>query len=155
METMNTRGNDDVVARLRAQLPQEAAHLPLSSAAEFRKEAWKMWRSRTPMTAGYLPRFGLRGFLASLFGFFAVAGLFYIPFAGHRGSLEDWLLLAGLAALATLLWWSKHRSNRKEDHQQELNAELSRVSDRVDEAVQAGLLPLTPPGWQEPVPPSL
>ncbi len=142
-------------AELRKYLPPQAAHLPLTSAAEFRKEAWKLWRSRTPMTAGYLPRFGLRGLLASTFGFFAVAGLFYIPFARHRGSLEDWLLLAGLAVLATLLWWSKRRSNRKEDRQQELNDALAFASRRVDDAVEDGRLPLAPPGWQERIRPSL
>lgn len=146
----------DDPAGLRKYLPEEAKDLPLTSAAEFREAAWKLWRVRTPFVSDYYPRFGLRGLLAATFAFFAVGGALTIPFDRYsRVSADDWLLLGGLAVAAALLWWSKRRSNRKEDRQQDLNEELASASRRVDEAVEDGRLPLAPPGWRGGIRPSL
>lgn len=140
----------DVMAALRARLPVELAHLPVTSAAEYRQEAWKAYFIRPQTNASYMPWIGLRGFLAALAGFFALAGLWML-ITGRMGrgddALEDVLLLVFLIVATVLLIWSKAASNRKASRLVERNQVLIDVSQRIDREVQAGRIPLAPPGW--------
>ncbi|GGA60287.1 hypothetical protein GCM10011490_08080 [Pseudoclavibacter endophyticus] len=139
----------DVVADLRARLPEELAHLPVTSAAEYRREAWKAWHTRPVANGMYHPRIGFRGIGAMATGFLTVGGLWML-IAGPSSSasaLEVILTLTILGAATVLLGWSKWSSNRKTDQLQERNWVLSDLSARIDQEVAAGRLPLKPPGW--------
>lgn len=140
----------DAMAALRARLPEELAHLPVTSAAEYRQEAWKAHYTRLPMSAGYIPWIGLRGFLAALTGLFSLGGLWML-LSGRMGGddvLENIALLVLLIAATGLLIWSKATSNRKASRLVERNQVLADVSKRIDREVEAGRIPLKPPGWE-------
>lgn len=139
------------------RLPDELAHLPLTSAAEFRAAARPMQRAVLTDHGGYLVRVGFRGSAAFITGLLALT-CFGELVTGTGSTQETLVLLAGgvsLGVLTALLVVSKHRSNRKRKQQINLNGLLRDLSVRVDEEVEAGRIPLTPPGWQGPVPPSL
>lgn len=153
-ETVPSAPDPEVVAALQARLPQELAHLPVTSAAEYRQEAWKAWYTRPQISGTYVPWIGLRGSLATLTGFFAMGGLWML-LTGQFVSgmdLEDTLLLVFLAVATVLLIWSKARSNRRRTRLEERNPVLSDVSARIDRDVEAGRIPLKPPGWDGEIP---
>jgi len=140
----------DAVATLRAHLPEELAHLPVTSAAEYRKAAWDAWYIPPQPSGSYHPRFGFRGAAAMITGIFSVGGLWSL-FTGRlmRGDvLENFLLWLFLIAATVLLVWSRWRSNRKSDRLEERNQVLSDVSHRIDQEVEAGRIPLQPPQWE-------
>lgn len=139
----------EAVAALRARLPEELAHLPVTSAAEFRQEAWEAHYTRLPISGSYIPWIGLRGFLASMTGFFALGGLWMFLTGRIVGgiALEDILLWVFLAGATVLLVWSKARSNRRATRLEDRNTVLSDISQRIDREVAAGRIPLAPPGW--------
>lgn len=147
----------EAVASLRALLPERLAHLPVTSAAEFRQEAWRAWY--TPLTANgsYHPRIGFRGVGAMTTGFLTLGGLWMLltnP-PTQRSALEVAITMVVLVGVTALLTWSKWRSNRKVDRLEEGNKVLSALSKRIDQEVEAGRIPLTPPGWEDTIFPPL
>ncbi|RLV55775.1 hypothetical protein D9V41_09970 [Aeromicrobium phragmitis] len=147
---MPLRADPDVVAALRAQLPEDLAHLPLTSAAEYRQEAWKAWTVRPPANGAYYPALGLRGAAAMATGFMTLGGLWMV-IAGpssSAGALEIILTLSIFGSVTVLLAWSKGKSNRKARRLQERNTVLSDVSAQIDHEVEQGRIPLKPAGWE-------
>lgn len=140
----------ETVAALRARLPEELSHLPVTSAAEYRQEAWKAHYTRPQPSGTYHPTIGFRGLGAGMTGLFSIGGLWMLLTGQmtRSNALENILLLVFLIAATALLAWSKVVSNRKADRLQARNRVLSDVSKRIDQEVAAGRIPLTPPGWQ-------
>lgn len=137
-----------------SEFDEELAHLPQTSAAEFRREAWTMWQIRWQVQLHYIPLIGVRGVAAMITAVLTIT-FFGGFFDTSSTSLDLFPAIVGFflaGSVTAILTISKTRSNLRYFRRRRRNRRLIERSQQIDQMVTEGTTPAAPQDWDGPLP---